>query len=44
MKNKATDPFVVIRTTGNVEPVNRGGNIMFATPVITVNDRVSPFI
>ena len=44
MKNKATDPFVVIRTTGNVEPVNRGGNIMFATPVITVNDRVSPFV
>ena len=44
MKNKATDPFVVIRTTGNVEPVNRGGNIMFATPVITVNERVSPFI
>lgn len=44
MKNKTTDPFVVIRTTGNVEPVNRGGNIMFATPVITVNDRVSPFV
>lgn len=44
MKNKITDPFVVIRTTGNVEPVNRGGNIMFATPVITVNERVSPFV
>lgn len=44
MKNKITDPFVVIRTTGNVEPVNRGGNIMFATPVITMNERVSPFV
>lgn len=44
MKNKITDPFVVIRTTGNVEPVDRGGNIMFATPVITVNERVSPFV
>lgn len=44
MKNKATDPFVVIRTTGNVEPVNRGGTIMFATPVISVNERVSPFV
>lgn len=44
MKETTTDPFVVIRTTGNVEPVNRGGNIMFATPVITVNDRVSPFV
>ena len=44
MKETTTDPFVVIRTTGNVEPVNRGGNIMFATPVISVNDRVSPFV
>lgn len=43
MNQPATDPFVVIKATDNTELANRNEKVLYATSVITVNERAYPF-